>query len=249
MSIEHLERLDAKTAFSRPKQRRAGTPPRVHPEPVVLGNHKHGQTLTREPIYPGADSARYAGLPTLQDVADVRLGLYLGQAGVFVVTGAEAAAIELPPDVLIPAVDNDDVCDGVLSQPTRYAILTHPDVAPCPTVAGHIERQKAKTGMRARPGKAWMPKESFHKLDHTQPSLMVLCIAKTPKGIRVPAGVLPFDHNMSVVCKDVETLEKVEKALASDLAAQWLSEHAARLERGYFAITAPLLRKMPIELP
>lgn len=249
MSVEHLERLDAKTAFTRPKQRRAGTPPRVNPVAVVLAHHKQGQALTREPIYPGADSARYAGLQTLQDVAEVRLGPYLGPAGVFVVTGAEAAASGLPKDVLIPAVDNDDVIDGVLRQPTRYAVLTRPDVAPCPAVAGHIERQKVKTGMRLRPGKAWLPKETFYKLDLTHPSLMVLRIAKTPKGIQVPAGVMPFDHNLSVVCKNLETLAKVEKALASDLAAQWLSEHAARLEGGYFAITAPLLRKIPIELP
>ena len=134
-------------------------------------------------------------MQTLQDVAEVRLGPYLGTAGTFVVTAAEAAASGLPPQVLAPAVDNDDVKDGVLGNPTRYAILTQPDVAPCPAVARHIERQMGRTGKHRIKGKVWMPKESFYKLDLSRPSLMVLRIGKTPRGIRVPAGVLPLDHH------------------------------------------------------
>lgn len=69
LSIGHLERLDAKTAFYQPKQRPTNTAPRVHPVAIVLGLHKDGQALTRAAIYSGADSARYAGLKTLQYVA------------------------------------------------------------------------------------------------------------------------------------------------------------------------------------
>lgn len=125
----------------------------------------------------------------------------------------------------------------MLGEPTRYAILTRPDIAPSPTAASHIEQQKAKAGMSARRGKAWMSRESFHKFDLKQPSLMVLRIGKTPKGIQVPAGILPLDHNLSIVCEAPEMLRRVEKALASDLAAQSLREHAAPLENGYLAIT------------
>lgn len=247
LSIQHMQRLDAKTAFYRPKQRKAGSPPRIHPVLLVLG-HGKGQTITREAIYPVADSTRYAGLPALQDVAEVRLGPWLGTAGVFVVTALEAAASGLPADVLVPAVDTDDVRDGVLGDPTRYAIRTRPDVAPCPTVASHIERTMASTGMRGRQAKAWMPPESFHRLHLNRQSLMVPRIAKTPRGIRVPAGVLALDHNAIIACDSQEMLDRVEKALASDLAADWLREHAAPLENGYFAITVPMLRKMPVKL-
>jgi len=44
-----------------------------------------------------------------------------------------------------------------------------------------------------------------------------------------------------------QSLNRVERALASKTAARWLSEHAALLENGYYEITATLLRKMPVE--
>lgn len=216
------------------------------PISIVLG-HDKGQPLTHEAIYPGADASRYAGLPTLQDVAEVRLGAWLGTPGVFLVTSSEAAASGLPANVLVPAVDTDDVKAGVLGKPTRYAIRTSPDCAPCPAVAAHIERQMAATGMRNRQAKAWLPPETFHRQDLRRPSLMVPRIAKTPKGIPVPAGTLTHDHNLSITCADQETLDKVARALAGDTAARWLSEHAAPLENGYYGITATLLRKIPLE--
>ena len=247
LRIQHLQRLDPKTAFYRPKQRRAGTPPRIHPIAIILG-HAEGQALTREAIYPGADDTRYAGLPTLQELADVRLGPWLGKRGVFLVTGAQAAASGLPGEVLVPAVDAHDVKNGVLLDPTWYAIRTSPDAAPCGAVATHIKRQMAITGMRDQQANTLVSPETFHRLDLDRKSLMVPRIAKTPKGIRVPAGVLAHNHNLIVTCADQETLDKVERALASATAARWLSEHSAPLENGYYEITATLLRKVPMDL-
>ncbi len=64
--LAHLERIDVTSAFYRPKQRRAGSPPRVHPCAVVL-NATRGAPITRESIYPGP-----AALP--QTTAGLTLG-------------------------------------------------------------------------------------------------------------------------------------------------------------------------------
>ncbi len=82
LSIQHLERLDVQSAFYRPKQRRAGAPPRIHPISVLLG-HGAGQPLTHEPIYPGANPERYRGMPTLADIATVRLAPWLVMWSIF----------------------------------------------------------------------------------------------------------------------------------------------------------------------
>lgn len=247
LSIRHLERLDAKTAFYRPKQRRAGTPPRIHPVSVVLGQ-SGGQPLSRAAIYPGVDSQRYAGMPTLSDIAEVRIAPWLGSFGVFVVTAEQAREAGLPDEVLVPAVDTDDIAGMTLGQPTRFAILTRPDERPCDAVMEHLARTVGKMAPRGRQGKAWMPPESFHRLDLTRESLLVPRIANSPKAIRVPAGVLPINHNLSIVTSSPERLVQVEAALASDLAAQWVREHAAPLENGYFSLTTTLLRKLPIAI-
>src|SRR3546814_7143146 len=54
--IHHLERLDASTAFYRPKQRRAGTPPRIHPVAVVLRSPDNARIqLSDAAIFPDVD--------------------------------------------------------------------------------------------------------------------------------------------------------------------------------------------------
>lgn len=247
LSIQHLERLDAKTAFYRPKQRRAGTPPRIHPVSVVL-SQAGGQPLTQAAIYPGANTGRYRGMPTLGEVAVVRIAPWLGTAGIFVVSAAQVQESRLPPGALVPAVDTDDIVGDRLREPSRYAIRTHPDVLPDKEVLDHLERQMPRMAQRGRQGKAWMPPESFHKLDLNQPSLLVPRIAKSPKAVRVPAGYLPINHNLSIVSAEPGLLDQIERALRSDLASDWVREHAAPLENGYFSLTTTLLRNLPVEL-
>jgi hypothetical protein len=92
-----------------------------------------------------------------------------------------------------------------------------------------------------------MPPESFHNRDLTQPCLLVPRIALTPTAVRVPAGILPINHNLSIVTGSAETLDRVERALQSPLAREWVSSHAARLENGYFSLTTKLLRKLPVD--
>lgn len=245
LGIRHLERLDVNTAFYRPKQRKAGSPPRIHPVSVVLSGG--GSTaLTRDPIYPGANTERYKGMPTLADIATVKIAPWLGTAGIFVMTAEEAERSGIPIEMLVPAVDTDDIIGNVLGKPTRYAIRTDPNTVPCEAVMRHLEGLQHLMASRGRMSKMWLPPETFHKMDLSKPYLLVPRIAKTPKSVRVPAGILPINHNLSIVAGSDALLEKVERALASDLAADWVSEHAARLENGYFSLTTTLLRKLPI---
>jgi hypothetical protein len=245
VSIGHLERLDVNTAFYRAKDRRAGSPPRIHPIAVVLREGADGAEISGRPIFPGVDSRRYEGLPTLGELARVRIAPWLGSPGIFVVNADTARG--LPGDCLVPAVDTDDIVDGKLGDPTRYAIRTSPGSQPCAEVMLHLEGLMHRMAARGRRGKPWMPPESFHKMDIPRESLLVPRIATSPKAVRVPAGVLPINHNLSIVCADPERLDQIEAALHSRLAAEWVRDHAPRLEGGYFSLTTRMLRKLPVD--
>ncbi|MBB5546675.1 Eco57I restriction-modification methylase domain-containing protein [Paraburkholderia fungorum] len=245
LSLAHVERLSAETTFYRPKQRRAGSPPRVHPVSVVLVSDAGAeQNLTGRPIHPGVDESRYEGMRLLGDFAKVRIAPWLGTEGVFVVDAATARG--LPPECLVPAVDTDDIQHGKLGTPTRWAIRTHPGEEPCPEIMAHLASRMHLMAKRGRQGKPWMPPESFHALDLSRESLIVPRIAKTPRAVRVPPGVLPINHNLSIVAGGAATLDQVEEALASPLAAEWARDYARRLENNYLSLTTTLLRRMPM---
>jgi hypothetical protein len=248
VAIAHLERLDVTTAFYRAKTRKAGAPPRIHPVAVVLfgaaDGDAVGQRLGAEPIFPGVDVSRYAGLQTLGEFAAVRLAPWLGSAGVFVVDAT--AARRLPPECLVPAVDTDDIVGGKLRAPTRWAIRTSPHEEPCREVMQHLESQMHRMAARGRRGKFWMPPESFHAMDLSRESLLVPRIATGLKAIHVPPGVLPINHNLSIVAGTDAQLERVEQALARPLAQEWVRDYAARLENGYYSLTTTMLRKLPV---
>jgi hypothetical protein len=246
LAIEHIERVDSSTAFFRPKQRSAGTPARVHPVIVVFG--PNGRAITKEAIYPGVDAARYAGYPTLDTIATVRIAPWLGSKGVFILTKAEAEASGIPREYLIPAVDTDDVAGTELREPRRFAIRTVPDVRPCEAVMEHLRRQMPRMAQRGLQSKMWLPPERFHLMPLDKPSLLVPRIVKDLKAVRVPPNVLPVNHNLSIVSAGPASLELIERALTSDLAAAWMRDHAPRLEGGYFSVCTTLLRKLPVDL-
>jgi hypothetical protein len=243
--LAHLERIDVRSAFYRPKQRRVGSPPRVHPCAVVL-NATRGAPITGEPIYPGA--VQFLGAPavlTLGDVCDVRLAPWLGTPGIFLVDAPLAAG--LPAEVLVPAVDTDDIRHGILREPTRRAIRTTPDCAPPQSVLDHLAREMPRMCARGRREKhPWLPPEPFHRLDLNQPSLLVPRIARSLLPVLVPAGILAVNHNISIVRSREYTLDDVAAWLSSTLAAEWISVVAAPLENGYRSITTRLLRQLPL---
>jgi hypothetical protein len=245
--LTDVERLDVKSAFYRPKSRARGTPPRVHPLSVVMKKGgTDGQPLSKAPIFPGVDPTRYEGYPTLEELAEVRIGPWLGTFGVFVVSADVAAT--LPSGYLVPAVDTDDIVDGALGEPKRYAIRTNPKTQPCAAILSHLLENRATLAPRARMPIPWMPPERCDTIDLSRPALLVPRIATSPRGVHLPAGVLPLNHNLSIVCAAPDILLKIELALRGDLASAWVNDHAPRLENGYYSLTTTLLRKMPIDL-
>lgn len=242
--MAHLERIDVASAFYRPKQRRAGSPPRVHPCAVVL-NAARGEPITSAPIFPGGIALPARSTTTLGEVAEVRLAPWLGTPGIFLVDAIVAA--RLPAEVLVPAVDTDDIRGGILREPTRRALLTRPDVEPPPQVMDHLRREMPRMCARGlRPNKPWLPPETFHEFDLTRPSLLVPRIAKSLRPVAVPAGVLAVNHNISIVRSREHTLDDLAAWLSSPEADAWMQAAAAPLENGYRSITTRVLRQLPI---
>jgi tRNA1(Val) A37 N6-methylase TrmN6 len=243
VALAHLERLDAGSAFHRPKLRRAGSPARVHPVVVHLQAAHHGRALTRAPLYPDVWSEPAHEGETLGDMATLRLAPWLGPTGVFVVDSETAKA--LPSEHLVPAVDTDDIRGGVLGLPTRFALRVHPSVSPPPEIREHLARERHRLPPRARRSTPWMPPESWHRLDLSQESLLVPRIARGLKPIRVPAGVLPIHHNISIVAAGRASLDEIERMLNSPEADTWIRARAPMLEGGYVSICTSLLRQLP----
>lgn len=244
--LEHLERLDARSTFYRPKQRRPGTPPRIHPVAVHL-RRGTGRSLTEQAIYPGVQPGHYDGFITLGAIASVRLAPWLGTPGIFVIDEEDLVKSGIPQRYLVPAIDTDDIVAGELQVPSRFAIVTNPTEQPCAEILAHLEKHMHRMAPRGRRAKLWMPPESFHRFGLDAPSLLVPRIAKEPRAITVPPGHLPINHNLSIVSGDPATLTWVRWALSRPLATQWVREHAAPLENGYFSLTTTLLRQLPME--
>lgn len=248
-AIREMHRLDASTAFYRPKHRRAGTPPRIHPISIVLHPvERGGIPLTANPIYPGAETADDASVARLGEIAEVRLAPWLGPEGIFVVRGDVAAT--LPREALVPAVDTDDIVDGdVLGSPTRWAIQTTRDAQPDGAVARHLRASLDRMPPRGRRAEAWwLPPEPFHRYPLDRHALLVPRIAKRLRAIPLAPGVLPLNHNLSVVAGDPALLARIAAAFQSERVQAWIRDRAARLENGYLSITTTLLKQLPLDL-
>ena len=245
-AIDRLERLDATTAFYRPKQRRAGTPPRIHPVAVVMRKPSEKSIrLSRAPIYPGVTAADQEDGLTLGDIADVRIAPWVGSPGVFVVDSATAKG--LPAEYLVPAVDTDDIVDGVLQRPKRFAIRTVPGATPAHAIMEHLRINLHRMAARGRKRKEiWLPPETWHRVPLDRPALLVPRIARSLRPVRLPPGVLPINHNLHIVAAGGASLEAIETYLSSDKAGQWVRTHAAPLESGFYSLTTTLLRRLPI---
>lgn len=248
LGIDHLVRLDSSSSFYRSKSRKSGQPPRIHPVLVVLRDAARcPMPLTRLPVYPEADDSAFKGCPTLAEVAKVRLAPWLGPHGIFVVDEAQAAT--LPRETLVPVVDTDNMKGGVLSPPTRYAIRTHRGVEPTAAVMRHLDAQLHRMPRtKRREVQRWLPPESFERMDLSQPSLLIPRIAASLRPVRVPAGVLPIDHGISIVTAGTTTLDAIETALRRPEAEAWVRARAPRLENGYASLTTTLLRSLPLRL-
>ncbi len=250
LGLHHVARLDCTSAFYRPKSRRTGQPPRIHPVAVILRESSACATaITSAPIYPEADDAAYAGHRTLASLATVRLAPWLGKHGLFVVDLATADAAGIPRSMLVPAVDTDNMRGGVFSEPTKYAIRTTREEEPPAAVLAHLDANMhllARTKLRKT--HRWLPPETFERVDLTQPCLVIPRIANGLRPVRVPAGILPLDHGITIVSAGDATLDELENALMRPEAEAWVRSRAPRLENSYFSLTTTLLRELPLDL-
>ncbi len=246
LGVSHLERLDVTTCFYRPKNRRRGQPPRIHPILVILESAgKAVQPLTTDAIRLGG-AEEDTGM-VFEQIASVRLAPWLGAKGVFVVDAATAAKFKGAD--LIPAVDVDDIPPDrdILTPPTRFAIRTQKDVEPTGALKRHLQDGFKRMSERARRrGIYWLPPESI-TLPLFGPRLLVPRIARRIRVIDLPEGILPVDHNIQIaVPAGGISLDFVRNVLLSKECDRWIRNNAPRLENGFLSITTTLLRRMPV---
>jgi hypothetical protein len=248
LGISHLERIDASTSFYRPKQRVRNSPPRIHPVALVLAPLSTGAyPISGAAISP--DAPGYCEPPgaTLKDIAKVSIAPWLGPKGIFVIAGDTATELAKQNATLIPVVDTDDIHPNldILCPLTRYAIRTHRDQQPVAAVSNHLLAQQARMPKRGQNRLYWLPPEPIN-LPFDKPSLLIPRIARRIRAIQIPAGVLPINHNLSVVNTTDHSLDYIKTLLTSDASHAWLERNAPRLENSYYSITTTLLRRLPI---
>lgn len=249
VGIQHLSRLDARNSFYRPKDRRKGSPPRIHPVEVVLRPTVHSKIrLSEAPVSPDHQACPATQGPVLSDIATVRLAPWLGPANIFVVDAEHAKSI--PSGLLIPAVDTDDVDPRTdrLSSPQRYAIRTNRNATPPAAVLDHLSREMhrmPKRGIRKTP---WLPPEKVFE-DLSEPAILIPRIGRKIRAIHLPPGILPINHNLYVVQAHRQIgLDKIEAVLRSAATHEWLTRNAPRLENGYYDIRSSLIRRIPVTI-
>lgn len=238
--ISHLDRLSVESAFYRPKRREKGSLPRVHPISVVFG--PEGREITGDPIYPGAERLPKADC-TLADIARIQLAPWLGPYGIFVVNQSQAERIGM--DRCVPVADVKDFDGGRYQSRGFFAVRTEDDQGA--GVMDHLQSSMHLMPERGLKNDYWLPPEPWERrfpLDSE--CLVVPRIAKSLRAMRLPAGVLPINHGLTVFRGSRHELDQIEAVLASDTAQQYLEVVAPRLENGYFSITTNLLRGVPV---
>ncbi|PZR95151.1 MAG: SAM-dependent methyltransferase [Stutzerimonas stutzeri] len=249
VGVDHVSRLNAHTSFYRPKERRKGTPPRIHPVEIVLRSPARSSTpLTNAPLSPDGIDFDVAVQTRLGDVANVRLAPWLGPANIFVVDRSKAEP--LPKEHLVPAVDTDDVDPKTdeLSSPKRFAIRTGRHSRPPEPIVRHLEREMHRMPRRGIRKTPWLPPEKVFD-DLSRPALLIPRIAKKVRAIHLPPGILPINHNLYVVqAREDVSLERIEAALLSEATHEWLTRNAPRLENGYYDLRSSLIRRIPVTI-
>lgn len=249
VGISHLARIDQNTAFYRPKQRVKNSPPRIHPIEVIFESvHTALLRLTEHPLSPDTfdtNDSTSSG-QTLADIANISLAPWLGPEGIFIIDKETAASLQDHAE-LIPAVDTDDIDrkTDTLKTATRFVIKTSSATEPSERVQQHLQRTISRMPPRGRRPTYWLPPES-PKLSFNKPSLLIPRIARNLRVIDLPAGVLPINHNLSIVSAGQVPLSDIKEILLSEKSQSWIQQNSPRLENGYLSITTKRLRRLPI---
>jgi hypothetical protein len=177
-------------------KRKAGTAPRVTPVSLILTQGKEGRALDGRPFQlnevPAVD-----GVP-LPELARIRLAPWLGPDGIFLVDAATRD--RLPAEYLFPAVEPGDIGrDDVIRETRRWVIRTTRGEPPAPVLA-HLDSTLGRMPKGGRRVPRWLPPEPFAgKLPVDQDAVLVPRIATHLRAIRLPAGVIPANHQLVVV--------------------------------------------------
>lgn len=236
--VTALRRLDASSAFYLPKNRRQGTPPRVHPVSLILTPGGHGRRLDTRPFR--LDALPHVDGTPLRDIASIRLAPWLGPDGIFLV----GPGTGLPAGHLVPAVEPEDIDGDVIRPPRRWALATTRDEPPA-AILSHLDTTLHRMPPRGRRATRWLPPETFTgrlPLDHD--AVLVPRIAQRLRAVRLPAGRLPVNHQL-VVVSGLPAATLI--AMLTDPAVRAQAEALAlRVDGGYRSYTATLLRQLVI---
>lgn len=151
--VSDLLRLDPESAFYLPKDRRRGTPPRVHPVSLILTTDD-GRPLDARP-FRLAEVPQVDGIP-LPEIAEIRLAPWLGPDGIFLVD----ASAQLPAEHLVPAVEPQDIDGDVIGPPRRWALVTT-ETEPPAAILAHLDARLYRMPSRGRRLIRWLPPETF----------------------------------------------------------------------------------------
>ncbi len=248
VGVDYVARLDVNSSFYRPKNRRVGSPPRIHPVEVVLRPRATAnRPLTADPVkLDGAPSTTPTGR-TIEDVAFVKLAPYLGADGVFAVNEEIAKRLAAEGADLVPlaSINDIDPSTDTLGPVKRWGIRTSKDTEPTGAVAEHLQANRHKLADRCKRGAWWLPVESL-SLDISAPSLFVPVICRQLRAIEIPAGRMAYEHHIVVQPKPGHTLDEVKAILLSPESDAWLRSNAAPVENDYFQLRTRAFRTMPI---
>jgi hypothetical protein len=251
--IAHLSRLDPRESFHRPKFRRAGTPPRIHPVAVVLRRTGPGLApLDARPVHPSQDGSRPIEEETvpLEAIANVRLAPWLGPRGIFVISRPTAHAAGIDNADLVPIIDTKDIAqdrDEVVPG-DAVAILTYPDREPPAAVLAHLEATIGLMPPRGRRrGTAWwVPPERLPPAA-LPGTLLVPRIARRLRAIPLPEGWTPINHNLTIVATTPGLdMARLVAALRDPVVQADVVSRARRLENDFLDMTTKFIRKLRI---
>jgi hypothetical protein len=246
--VRDLLRLDPESAYYVPKDRRRGTPPRVQPVSLILTTGDDGRPLDGRP-FRLAELPEVDGIP-LPEIAEIRLAPWLGPDGIFLVSKTDKLpAFEVDSAgtctvLLVPAVEPEDIHGDVIGPPRRWALATT-EAEPPAMILAHLDVTLPRMPAGGRRTVRWLPPETFTgRLPLPHDAVLIPRIAKRLKAVVLPAGYLPVNHQLVVVCG---LPPATIIGMLNDPAVQAQADALAlRVEGGYASYTATLLRELVI---
>lgn len=145
-------------------------------------------------------------------------------------------------------MDTDDIRNGEVVVGRKFAIRTFPGKEPPEVIQNHLRAAMYRLCVTSKHKDWWMPPETFNRVDLSTETLLVPRISVDLKAVRLPAGVLPVNHNLSVVSKKGGVgLDDLEKIITCQKSQDWFKSHAPKLENGFRSMITTMLRQLPIE--